>query len=143
MTEIELNISSKDTFIKNLDQSIDNEKPGFFHFRKQKYSGEQNAESFKLVENRVKSNYPIFYKIHGQIHDEKVKINIELLNSVYVTIGIFLVCGLILYFVPYKDQLSIIWLLFVPGLYLFGLWMYRFFTRKSIIIRDFEKMADR
>ena len=143
MTEIELNISSKDQFIDKLNQSIDNVKPGIFHFSKQKYSGQQNAERFNLVENRVRSNYPIFYKVNGQISDEKVKITLVLLKSDYVTIGIYLVLGICLFFIPYKYEIGFVWLLYVPGLYLFGLWIYRFFTRKSIIIRDFEKMAER
>ena len=143
MTELELNISSKDQFIDKLNQSIDNVKPGIFHFSKQKYSGQQNADRFNLVENRVKYNYPIFYKIHGQIHDEKVKINIEFLNSVYVTIGIYLVLGICLFFIPYKHEIGFVWLLYFVALYSIGLWIYGFFTRKSIIIRDFEKMAER
>ena len=89
MTELELNISSKDQFIDKLNQSIDNVKPGIFYFNKQKYSGQQNADRFNLVENRVRSNYPIFYKVNGQISDEKVKITLALLKSVYVTIGIY------------------------------------------------------
>lgn len=143
MTELELNISSKDQFIDKLNQSIDNVKPGIFYFNKQKYSGQQNADRFNLVENRVRSNYPIFYKVNGQISDEKVKITLALLKSVYVTIGIYLVLGICLFFIPYKYEMGFVWLLFFVALYTIGLWIYRFFTRKSIIIRDFEKMAER
>ena len=55
----------------------------------------------------------------------------------------FVVLGICLFFIPYKYEIGFVWLLYFVALYTIGLWIYRFFTRKNIIIKDFEKMAER
>jgi hypothetical protein len=141
MTEIDLSISSKDKFLNKLENSIDNNNPGIFKCHKQKYSGKFNSEGFNLVENRVKINYPIFYRINGEMNNQKVKIKIQLLNRVYITIGMFFICGLLFLFIPFKNDIQGIWLIVTPGLFFVILWIYKFSMRKNIIIEDFKKMT--
>jgi hypothetical protein len=84
MTEFEFKISSREEFIKNLRESIDNEKY-FFSLPKKKFSGFYTNERFELSENRIKYKYMNYYKILGQIDDDKVKIRLKTSDKILVT----------------------------------------------------------
>jgi hypothetical protein len=72
----------------------------------------------------------------------KAKIKIQLLNRVYITIGMFFICGLLFLFIPFKNDIQGIWLIVTPGLFFVILWIYKFSMRKNIIIEDFKKMTN-
>jgi hypothetical protein len=142
MTEFEFKISSREEFIKNLRESIDNEKY-FFSLPKKKFSGFYTNERFELSENRIKYKYMNYYKILGQIDDDKVKIRLKTSDKILILL-IFYCVIFIMFLVGFlNSEDTWIFLIFLSILIINSLTgVHGYLKRKDQLYHVFEKMTN-
>jgi hypothetical protein len=142
MTEFEFKISSREEFIKNLRESIDNEKY-FFSLPKKKFSGFYTNERFELSENRIKYKYMNYYKILGQIDDDKVKIRLKTSDKIFILL-IFYCLIFIMFLVGFlNSEDTWIFLIFLSILIINSLTgVHGYLKRKDQLYHVFEKMTN-
>jgi hypothetical protein len=142
MTEFEFKISSREEFIKNLRESIDNEKY-FFSLSKKKFSGFYTNERFELSENRIKYKYMNYYKILGQIDDDKVKIRLKTSDKIFILL-IFYCLIFIMFLVGFlNSEDTWIFVIFLSILIINSLTgVHGYLKRKDQLYHVFEKMTN-
>jgi hypothetical protein len=142
MTEFEFKISSREEFIKNLRESIDNEKY-FFSLPKKKFSGFYTNERFELSENRIKYKYMNYYKILGQIDDDKVKIRLKTSDKIFILL-IFYCLIFIMFLVGFlNSEDTWIFVIFLSILIINSLTgVHGYLKRKDQLYHVFEKMTN-